>query len=243
VTRLAVNIDHVATIRAARRAIEPDPVAAAVLAELAGAHGITVHLRGDQRHIKDSDLRRLRAVVTTKLNVEMAATDAMIEIALDVQPDQVTLVPERPNELTTEGGLNVKSNKEAVESAIQRLQGGGINVSIFIDPDLSQLQAASALGVRLVELNTGKYAEAAPRSLDVAHSAFSDELNKIVHAAEFASNTGLRVLAGHGLTYRNVQPISDIPQIEELNIGHNIIARAALVGITAAVREMLSLIS
>lgn len=241
-TRLAVNIDHVATIREARKTFEPDPVAAAVLAELAGAEGITVHLRGDRRHMKDDDIRRLRQVVTTKLNVEMAATEEMTRIALEIKPDQVTLVPERPNEVTTEGGLDVKSNREAIKTAIRKLEAGGINVSIFIDPDLNQIETAKALKTKLIEINTGQYAARTPRSLDAAGVLYSEELTQIIKSAEFAAHLGMRVLAGHGLTYRNVRPISDIPQIEELNIGHNIIARAALVGMERAVREMIALI-
>jgi len=239
-TRLGVNIDHIATIRQARQAPEPDPVAAAVIAELAGADGITVHLRGDRRHIRDADLRRLREGVTTRLNVEMAATDEMVKIALRVRPDQVTLVPEREGEVTTEGGLDVVRNRQAIRSAARRLLRGGIQVSLFIDPDAEQIDAAVALGVPMIEINTRAYSEACPLGLDPHEAGFKRELSKVVIAAERAARGGLRVLAGHGLTYRNVRPVSDIPEIEELNIGHNIVARAALVGLDRAVREMLS---
>lgn len=238
-TKLGVNIDHIATIRQARRAIEPDPVAAAVLAELAGADGITVHLRGDRRHIQDSDVLRLRESVTTRLNVEMAATAEMIQMALELKPDQATLVAERESEITTEGGLNVIGTPESVFKAIETLTNGGIQVSLFIDPEQEQVDAAADLGALMIELNTRAFSEASPKSPDLAGPALSRELTKIVQASERGRKKGLKVLAGHGLTYRNVRMISDIPEIEELNIGHNIIARAALVGMDRAVREML----
>lgn len=238
-TKLGVNIDHIATIRQARRAIEPDPVAAAVLAELAGADGITVHLRGDRRHIQDSDVLRLRESVTTRLNVEMAATAEMIQMALELKPDQATLVAERESEITTEGGLNVIGTPESVFKAIETLTNGGIQVSLFIDPEQEQVDAAADLGALMIELNTRAFSEASPKSPDLAGPALSRELTKIVQASERGRKKGLKVLAGHGLTYRNVRMISDIPEIEELNIGHNIIARAALVGMERAVREML----
>jgi len=238
-TKLGVNIDHIATIRQARRAIEPDPVAAAVLAELAGADGITVHLRGDRRHIQDSDVLRLRESVTTRLNVEMAATAEMIQMALELKPDQATLVAERESEITTEGGLNVIGTPESVFKAIETLTNGGIQVSLFIDPEQEQVDAAADLGALMIELNTRAFSEASPKSPDLAGPALSRELTKIVQASERGRKKGLKVLAGHGLTYRNVRVISDIPEIEELNIGHNIIARAALVGMERAVREML----
>ncbi len=229
-TKLGVNIDHVATIRQARQAIEPDPVAAAVLAELAGADGITVHLRADRRHIQDSDLRRLRESVTTRLNLEMASTREMIQIALKVRPDQVTLVAERKGEVTTEGGLNVLSNRKAVSSAIRQLQTGGIQVSLFIDPNLEQVGAAAEMGASMIELNTRAYSEACPRSPDLAGTEVRRELAKIMLAAERGAGKKMKVLAGHGLTYRNVRLISDVPDIIELNIGHNIIARAVWSG-------------
>lgn len=238
-TKLGVNIDHIATIRQARQAIEPDPVAAAILAELAGADGITVHLRGDRRHIQDRDVLRLRETVTTRLNMEMAATAEMIRIALELRPDQATLVPETANEITTEGGLNIVETREAVSKAIQELVKGGIQVSLFIDPDPEQVQAAADLGAGMIELNTRAYSEASPKSPDMAGPALQRELTEIVQASELGSRKGLRILAGHGLTYRNVRLISGIPEIEELNIGHNIIARASLVGMERAVREML----
>jgi len=238
-TKLGVNIDHIATIRQARQALEPDPVAAAIIAELAGADGITVHLRGDRRHIQDSDVRRLRETVTTRLNLEMAGTPEMVRIACDLNPDQVTLVPEKENEITTEGGLDIVSNAEVVSRAVSVLEARGIQVSLFIDPDLEQIEQAAKLGASMIELNTRAYSEAAPRSPDLAGGTFNGELKNVVMAAEQGNRKGLKVLAGHGLTNRNVRFISEIPEIEELNIGHNIIARATLVGLDRAVREML----
>ena len=239
-TKLGVNIDHIATIRQARRALEPDPVAAAILAELAGADGITVHLRGDRRHIQDDDVRRLRETVTTRLNLEMGATSDMVAIALKLRPDQATLVPEKKSEITTEGGLNVVGSPAPVAAAIRDLTKGGIQVSLFIDPEPEQVEASKDLGTVMIELNTRAYSEASPKSSDSAGPAFDRELTKIVRAAEFGKKKGLKILAGHGLTYRNVRFISDIPEIEELNIGHNIVARASLVGMERAVREMLN---
>ena len=238
-TKLGVNIDHVATIRQARQAIEPDPVAAAVLAELAGADGITVHLRGDRRHIKDEDVLRLRETVTTRLNLEMAATSEMVRIALELRPDQVTLVPEKKNEITTEGGLNVVGSSKPISNAIEKLSKGGIQVSLFIDPEQEQINASAKLDARMIELNTRAYSEISPKSPDLAGTLLKQELAKIIQASEYARKKALKVLAGHGLTYRNVRLVSDIPEIEELNIGHNIIARAVLVGMDRAVREML----
>jgi pyridoxine 5-phosphate synthase len=238
-TKLGVNIDHIATIRQARKALEPDPAAAAILAELAGAHGITVHLRGDRRHIQDGDVARLRETVTTRLNLEMAATDEMIKIALGLRPDQATLVPEQKNEITTEGGLNVIENRDAVAKAVLQLGQGGIQVSLFIDPDPQQVDASADLGVAMIELNTRAYSEACPRSPDLAGAALKRELTRVVQAAERGSRKGLKILAGHGLTYRNVGFISAIAEVEELNIGHNIIARASLLGMDLAVRQML----
>jgi pyridoxine 5-phosphate synthase len=238
-TRLGVNIDHIATIRQARQALEPDPVAAAIVAELAGADGVTVHLRGDRRHIQDSDVLRLRETVTTRLNLEMAATSEMIRIARELHPDQATLVPEKESEITTEGGLNVAGNPKPVDAAIRTLSERGIQVSLFIDPEAEQVDAAAELGALMIELNTRAFSEATPKSPDLAGSALERELTKIVQASERGKKKGLKILAGHGLTYRNVRLISSIPEIEELNIGHNIIARAALVGLDRAVREML----
>lgn len=238
-TKLGVNIDHVATIRQARKAPEPDPIAAAVLAELAGADGITVHLRGDRRHIQDRDLLLLRESIKTRLNVEMAATEEMMSIAVDVGPDTVTLVPERENEVTTEGGLDVINNFEVIADATAALHDEGIEVSLFIDPDKDQISKAVDTGAHLIELNTAAYAEAVPLGLNEQDQAYQAELEILKECAEFAASRGLRVLAGHGLTYRNVGPVSRIPEIEELNIGHNIIARAVLVGFDRAVREMI----
>jgi len=238
-TKLGVNIDHIATIRQARKALEPDPVAAAIVAELAGADGITVHLRGDRRHIQDSDVLRLRQTVTTRLNMEMAATNEMIRIALDLRPDQSTLVPESENEITTEGGLNVVENRDTVAKTIHSLSKGGIQVSLFIDPEPEQVDAAADLGAPMIELNTRAYSEASPKSPDLAGPSLDRELTKLVQACERGKKRGLKILAGHGLTYRNVRFISSIPEIEELNIGHNIIARASLVGLDRAVREMI----
>ena len=238
-TKLGVNIDHIATIRQARKALEPDPVAAAIVAELAGADGITVHLRGDRRHIQDSDVLRLRQTVTTRLNMEMAATNEMIRIALDLRPDQSTLVPESENEITTEGGLNVVENRDTVAKTIHSLSKGGIQVSLFIDPEPEQVDAAADLGAPMIELNTRAYSEASPKSPDLAGLSLDRELTKLVQACERGKKRGLKILAGHGLTYRNVRFISSIPEIEELNIGHNIIARASLVGLDRAVREMI----
>ena len=238
-TLLGVNVDHVATIRQARGAPEPDPVTAALLAELAGADGITVHLRGDRRHIQERDVVLLRQTVTTRLNIELAASEEMLEIALDVKPDAVTLVPERPDEITTEGGLDVVKHGDEIGVAVERLRAGGIQVSLFLDPDRSQIEAASAVGAPMVELNTAAYAEAVPLGLDLQSENFRRELETLRQVAELANGLQLRVLAGHGLTYRNVGPVSRLPQVEELNIGHNIVARGVLVGMERAVGEML----
>jgi pyridoxine 5-phosphate synthase len=238
-TKLGVNIDHIATIRQARQALEPDPVAAAILAELAGADGITVHLRSDRRHIQDSDVRRLRETVTTRLNMEMAATAEMVQIACELRPDQATLVPENPNEITTEGGLDIVANAKSVSAAVRVLAENKIQVSLFIDPDNEQVDAAAALGASMIELNTRAYSEATPKSPDLADAPLQRERTKIIQVTERGRKKGLKILAGHGLTYRNVRLISDIPEIEELNIGHNIIARASLVGLDRAVRDML----
>jgi pyridoxine 5-phosphate synthase len=240
-TLLSVNIDHIATIREARRTNEPDPVAAASICELAGAHGITIHLRGDRRHIQHRDVKVLREVVKTKLNIEMAATEEMIGIALDVIPDQVTLVPELPGEITTTGGLDCTRNQQAITNAIKRLQAININVSLFIDPSEQQIRAALGLGARLIELNTARYSDATLTNRATKESAAA--LEDVRQAAELAHSRQMQVLAGHGLTYRNVKAIADIAQIVELNIGHNIVARAALVGLDRAVRDMLDLLS
>ena len=233
--RLAVNIDHIATIREARKTDEPDPVAAAVICELAGAQGITVHLRGDRRHIQDRDVELLRRTVTTHLNVEMASTSEMVRIAQTVKPHRVTLVPERKDELTTEGGLDVVLHSGNVEKVARQLLDAGIDVSIFVDPDLEQIRQCNKLRAPRIEINTGKYADG------WKSGNWSAELEKISTAARAAKKMGLTVLAGHGLTYRNVDGIAAIPEIEELNIGHSIIARAALTGLDSAVREMIAL--
>jgi pyridoxine 5-phosphate synthase len=236
VPRLSVNIDHIATIRQARRGSEPEPVAAAVLAELAGAEGIIAHLREDRRHVQDRDLRLLREIVQTKLNLEMAATEEMQRIALEVKPEITTLVPEKREELTTEGGLEVALRIDFMRSYINRLQQGGIVVSLFIDPDDKQIAAAKKTGADWVEIHTGAYANAK------TDRDRGREFEKIIEAAKLAGSLGLRVGAGHGLNYVNVRKIARIPEVEELNIGHSIISRAALVGMERAVREMKALI-
>lgn len=233
--RLAVNIDHIATLREARKGREPEPLAAAILAELAGAQGITVHLRSDRRHIQDRDVEALRQAIATRLNVEMAVTAEMAAIAARIRPDQVTLVPERPQELTTEGGLDVVTRAAEIEAFAAQMRGAAIQVSLFVDPELAQVQKARAVGAEAVEINTGRYAEA--RGADAAH-----ELQRIKDAARAAAAEGLEVLAGHGLNYVNVIPIAAIAEIAELNIGHSIVSRAALTGIERAVRDMVALV-
>ncbi|HYA49042.1 MAG TPA: pyridoxine 5'-phosphate synthase [Burkholderiales bacterium] len=234
--RLAVNIDHFATLREARKATEPEPVLVALLAEQAGAHGIVCHIRSDRRHIKERDLRLLRGTVKTKLNVEMAATDEMKAVALEVRPDVVSLVPERPEELTTEGGLKVSGASRRLAAHVKELRQAGIRVSIFIDPDLREIGAAAAIGVDLIEINTGKYADLKPGpDRDKALAA-------VQRAAEFGQSKGLEIHGGHGLDYHNVGPIVAIPQMTELSIGFSIVARAAVVGVKEAVREMLALL-
>lgn len=230
--RLGVNIDHVATVRQARRASEPDPVHAAVLAELGGADGVTVHLRGDRRHIQDRDVEVLRQTVRTRLNIEMAATQEMTRIALTVKPHQVTLVPERREELTTEGGLDVVLNSVQVRPMVKTLQDAGIEVSLFVDPELEQVKQSHKLDVRAIEINTAAWSDAGD------HRARETALRKVNDAARLARRLGLEVHAGHGLTYGNVGPIAAVTEIVELNIGHSIVARALLVGMTEAVREM-----
>lgn len=234
--KLGVNVDHVATVREARKTKEPDPVAAAIAAELAGADGIVCHLRGDRRHIQDRDLHLLREVVRTHLNLEMAATEEMVGIALDVKPNMVTLVPERREEVTTEGGLDVRQNYERLAEIIPRLQDGNIVVSLFVDPDVEQLKAGAKLRADYVEIHTGLYAEAKDADEELT------ELEKIRNTAAIAAKLGFGVSAGHGLTYQNVRLIADIPEVEELNIGHTIIARALMAGMEGAVREMIRLI-
>lgn len=229
---LGVNIDHIATIRQARRTVEPDPVAAAVLAELGGADGITVHLREDRRHIQDRDVRILRETVRTHLNLEMAATDEMLSIALDIKPDYVTLVPEKREEVTTEGGLDIVGQVDRIGNIVEKLQTAGIPVSLFIDADIPQIKASVKVKAKFIELHTGQYAEAKDEA------SKRKELKLLASGCEQAIKSGLRVNAGHGLTYTNVYPVASIEGMEELNIGHTIVSRAALVGMERAVREM-----
>lgn len=234
---LCVNIDHIATLRQARREDEPDPLEAARRVEKAGAHGITVHLREDRRHIQDHDVTGLRKIVKTKLNLEMAATEEMVRIALKVQPDQVTLVPEKRKELTTEGGLALSSSLGRFEKAINRLQSKAIPVSLFINPDPKDIQLSSRLGATFVELHTGRYAQAFRKKGNV-----KKEFLALAAGAELAQELGLKVHAGHGLTYQNTGVVAALPGIEDLNIGHNIIARASMVGLEKAVKEMLAVL-
>jgi pyridoxine 5-phosphate synthase len=229
--RLGVNIDHVATVRQARGTDYPDPVEAALLAERAGADSITLHLREDRRHIQDDDLERLKAVMQTHMNLEMAVTDEMLAIAVGIQPQDCCLVPEKREELTTEGGLDAAGQLDKVARACGKLAGNGIRVSLFIDPDPRQLDAAVTVGAPVVELHTGAYADAASGEQDA-------ELQRIVEAAAYGQRIGLTVHAGHGLHYENVKPVAEIPEIVELNIGHAIIARAIFDGFTSAVRDM-----
>ncbi|HXH28372.1 MAG TPA: pyridoxine 5'-phosphate synthase [Candidatus Polarisedimenticolia bacterium] len=234
--RLGVNVDHVATLREARKGSDPDPVVAAALAELAGADGITVHLRGDRRHIQERDLDLLRRTVHTRLNLECAANPAMVKIVSTFKPDHATLVPERREEVTTEGGLDVLLNLSLLKKTVAEMRDANVELSIFADPDYDQIKATAKLGVRMVEINTAKYAEARrPEQAAV-------EADKVAQVARAAAKLGLRVLAGHGLDYRNVVRIVQIPEIEELNIGHAIVARACLVGMERAVREMKDLL-
>ncbi|NUQ62571.1 MAG: pyridoxine 5'-phosphate synthase [Pirellulales bacterium] len=234
---LGVNIDHVATVRQARRTYEPDPVWAAALAELGGADGITVHLREDRRHINDRDLRILRETVTVKLNLEMACEDDVAAIACRTRPDQATLVPEKREEVTTEGGLDVHEQRKRVADVIQRLQDAGIVVSLFLDPDPKQIETAAELKADAVELHTGQYALALPGA------AQQNELESLISAGALVRQAGIALHAGHGLTYRNVKPVATIEGMHELNIGHSIIARAIMVGLEQAVREMKRLVS
>ncbi len=234
--RLAVNIDHVATLRQARRTFEPDPVAAAYLAEMAGAEGIITHLREDRRHIQDRDLLLMKKTIATKLNLEMAATDEMIQIALDVKPHMVSLVPEKRQELTTEGGLQVAGREDKLGPAIERLKARGIRVSLFIDPDAAQVQASQKVGANIVELHTGQFAEAW-----IAGDS-DNEFARVVAAAKEAHALGLEVSAGHGLTYYNIANFPAVREITEYSIGHSIMARAIMVGMDRAVRDMVALV-
>jgi pyridoxine 5-phosphate synthase len=235
--QLGVNIDHVATVRQARRTNEPDPVWAAALAEMGGADGITLHLREDRRHISDRDLRILRETVTVKLNLEMACEAEILAIASDVKPDQATLVPEKRQEITTEGGLDVCGQRDRVARAVDGLREAGVSVSLFLDPDPRQIDEAARLAVDAVELHTGQYASAVPGA---ARETELENLNKV---GALVRQAGLGLHAGHGLTYRNVRPIAAIEGMHELNIGHSIVARAIMVGFEEAVREMKRLIS
>jgi pyridoxine 5-phosphate synthase len=243
--KLNVNIDHVATIREARKTIEPSIITAAVVCEQAGAHGITVHIRQDRRHIQDRDISLLREVVTTYLNVEMATGEEMINIAVQSKPDAVSLVPENPNEITTEGGLDVARNSESVRAAVNRLRERDIFTSIFIDPEMPQIEAAKNAGAQQVELCTAEYAELT-LSARAAHGAGLEkaqkEIERLKRAAAFAESLGLIVAAGHGLTYRNIATLAAISEIAEFNIGHNIISRAVFVGLYKAVEEMIQAI-
>lgn len=230
--RLGVNIDHVATVRQARRGHEPDPVAAAVLALLGGADGITVHLREDRRHIQERDVRLLREMVTQRLNLEMAVADEIVTFACALKPDEATLVPERRQELTTEGGLDVVAHEKAIAQAVGRLRQAGIEVAIFVDPDQRQIELSRQLGAKAVEIQTARYAEAGTAA------EHARELLLLRQAADFALQQGLHVHMGHGLNYHNVQAVAALAGVEELNIGHSIVSRAVLVGLERAVREM-----
>jgi len=234
--RLGVNVDHVATLRQSRRTAYPDPVAAAMLAELAGADQITIHLREDRRHVQERDLTIMRRTVATRLNLEMAATQEMVKIAYEVKPDVVTLVPERREELTTEGGLDVVGGRDGLRRIVKTLHDAEIRVSLFIDADLDQVKAAHRAEAEVVEFHTGRYCDARLAG-DRAR-----ELSRLVDASKAASRLGLEVAAGHGLNYRNVGPIAALQEVEELNIGHAIVARSVLVGFERAVREMKELI-
>lgn len=235
--QLGINIDHVATVRQARRTYEPDPVWAAALAELGGADGITIHLREDRRHIRDRDLRILRETVTVKLNLEMACEPEIIEIAREAKPDQATLVPERREEITTEGGLDIVGQYDRVALAVDRLREAGVSVSLFLDPDPRQIEQAARLAVDAVELHTGQYALASPGAEQ------DKELDNLITVSALVRQAGLTLHAGHGLTYRNVRPVAAIEDMHELNIGHSIIARAIMVGLQEAVREMKRLVT
>jgi pyridoxine 5-phosphate synthase len=235
--RLGVNVDHVATVRQARKGGYPDPVAAAVLAELAGAQQITLHLREDRRHIQDRDLRLLRETCQTVLNLEMAATPEMVKVAYESRPDMVTLVPERREELTTEGGLDVASQLDSMRKTVRSLKDADLVVSMFIDPDLEQVRASHKCDADRIELHTGRYCDARTTR------DRSRELGRVVDAAKTGVKLGMGVAAGHGLNYMNVRPIAQISEIDELNIGHAIVARAVLVGFERAVREMVELMS
>jgi len=234
--RLGVNVDHIANIREARKAVEPEPIAAALIAEMNGATGITVHLRGDRRHIQDRDLMLLREVVKTSLNLEMSPADEMLKIACEVCPDMVTLVPEAANEITTEGGLSFRDAKSDIAQAVKRLKEANINVSLFVNPDVGSMEEAKDIGADTVEIHTGIYAAAFGTDKEAL------EFSRVVRCVERATELGLSVNAGHDLNYRNILPVAQIPNMGELNIGHSIIARSVFVGIGQAVKEMFDLI-
>ena len=239
---LGVNVDHVATVRQARRTYEPDPVWAAVEAHLGGADGITVHLREDRRHIQDEDVRRLRELTHIKLNLEMAATDEMVGIASRIKPEMAMLVPEGRHEVTTEGGLDVAAQEKALRKAVERLAGAGIVVSVFIDAELRQVEAAKRIGASVCEIHTGPYAHAFhSKGRDAESPAVVSELRKIQAAGEAIRSLGMRFNAGHALNYFNVQPVAALPGVRELHIGHAIVSRALFVGMREAVREMKAL--
>ncbi len=230
--RLGVNIDHVATLRQARGTRYPDPLQAAIEAEQAGADAVTLHLREDRRHIQERDVELLKGVLQTRMNLEMAVTEEMVKLAMRLRPEECCLVPERREELTTEGGLDVVGNRDRVAAACERLAGAGVRVSLFIDPEVAQIEAAAAAGAPVIEIHTGHYADA------LTDQGHNDELGRIALAVNRGRELGLQVNAGHGLNYRNVQPIAWIPEIAELNIGHAIVARALFIGLQSAVREM-----
>jgi pyridoxine 5-phosphate synthase len=234
--RLYINVDHVATVREARKTDEPDPVRAAVLAELAGAHGITVHLREDRRHVQDRDVRLLMETARTGVNLELAAGSGILEMACELRPMQATLVPEKREEVTTEGGLDLSDGRRRANAhALERLTDAGVRTSLFVDPDEEVIRASAELGADAVELHTGEYANSLGPERD-------EQLARLDRAASLARTLGLAVHAGHGLTYENVTPVAAIPDVEELNIGHSVISRAVFTGMEAAVREMLALI-
>jgi len=241
--KLSVNIDHVATVRQARRGVEPDPIRAAHEAELGGAHGITVHLREDRRHIQDEDVRKLRGFVGTRFNFEMAATDEMVRIARDIRPHSVMIVPEGRDEVTTEGGLDVIGNAGSLAGAIEKLKGDGLLVSAFIDPDEKQIARAAELGFDICEVHTGPYAHAFDaHGGDLENAAIAEQLALVRTAGESIINAGMRFNAGHALNYHNVMPIAALPNAYELHIGHAIVSRAIYVGLREAVRQMVALI-
>ena len=233
---LSVNVDHVATVREARKIAEPDPIAAAVLAELAGAKGITIHIRGDRRHIQDRDLRLMREIVTTRLNLELAVEQEATDLALEVRPDMVTFVPERPGEVTTEGGLDLKQVKDRLVEAVGRFHQRDVRVSLFIDPDVDQVKLAHQIGADFIEFNTAQYSEAR------TDAEFDRHLAEIINASKLAAKLRMRVAAGHGLNVRNVGPLAQIREVEEFNIGHSIIGRAIMIGMDAAVKEIIEAI-